>query len=129
MDARSTAAVALGGVAGATARWGLVELAGDPSGWPWAVFVANLVGCAVMGLLVGGCRPALHTVPLVGLTAGFCGALTTFAAFAVDLAMFLRDDRIPLFVGYLSASLVAGVAAFLLGQRVGTDLARQRVAR
>lgn len=105
---------------GASARWGLVELAGDTT-WPWAVLVANLAGCAVLGFVVGRFWGRLTaTSAYVGVTTGFCGALTTFSSFAVDLAVFLDDGRVGAFVTYLAVSLAAGVAVFVAGNRLGS---------
>lgn len=122
MDTRTAAAVAVGGVLGAAARWGLGEAFGDATGWPWGVFVANVVGCLALGVLVGGFRAQMGLSGFVGATAGFCGALTTFSGFAVDLAVFFRDDRWGLFAGYLLVSVTAGLAVFVLGRMAGLRL-------
>ena len=123
MEPRTASAVAVGGVAGALLRWALIK-GFTPSGdWPWAVFLANVVGSLLLGILVGRFRSRLRTCALVGATVGFCGALTTFSAFAVDLAWFVRGDRWGLFVGYLVASMATGVAAFVAGRVSGARLA------
>lgn len=119
-------AVALGGTAGAGSRWAIVEVFDgsltDPASWPWGVFVANVVGCLVLGLAVSGLRARRPSLVL-GVTVGFCGALTTFSAFAVDAALFLRADEHVRLAAYLSASFAAGVMAYLsggsLGRRIG----------
>ena len=46
------AAVAVGGAAGALARWGLSEAFPDPvDGFPWTIFGINVLGCLVLALL------------------------------------------------------------------------------
>ncbi|MFV2038865.1 MAG: CrcB family protein [Acidimicrobiales bacterium] len=119
MDSRTAAAVALGGVAGAGLRWGLLEAIDTGAGWPWATFLANILGSVALGLLVGRFRSLLHTGVLVGATTGFCGALTTFSAFAVELAAFMRSDRWTLLIAYLVLSVLAGGLSFLFGRGVG----------
>jgi CrcB protein len=57
--------------------------------------------------------------PLLGT--GFCGALTTFSTFQLELLRMLQDDRVPLALGYAAASLAAGFAAVALA----TNLVRR----
>ena len=122
VDRRSAVAVALGGTAGAGSRWVIVELLDgsltDPASWPWGVFVANVVGCLLLGAAVAGLRGRQPSLVL-GATVGFCGALTTFSAFAVDAALFLRADEYARLVGYLVASFAAGAVAYLGGGALG----------
>ena len=122
MELGAARAVGIGAIAGAVVRWGLGEWLDGGGTWPWAVFVANIVGCLLLGLLVGGFRKLLHTDALIGWAVGFCGALTTFSAFAVDLARFVRDDRWGWFVAYLGVSVVLGIAVFTVGRAAGREL-------
>ena len=122
MELGAARAVAVGAVAGAGLRWGLGEWVDGASTWPWAVFIANVAGCLLLGLLVGGFRSLLHTDALIGWAIGFCGSLTTFSAFALDLAHFLRDDRWGWFAAYLSVSVVLGLVAFVGGRAAGREL-------
>jgi hypothetical protein len=49
-DRRELAAIFAGGFIGAVARAGLVEaFPPDPGRWPWATFVANIAGAALLG--------------------------------------------------------------------------------
>ena len=82
--------------------------------------MANLVGCGLLGLLVGAARTrgvGRTTRLLVG--AGFCGGLTTFSTFAVEVAAALRDGDPSGAVGYTVLSVAGGLAAFLLGRSIG----------
>lgn len=115
-------AIALGGVAGAGVRWSVIEAFDDASAatgaWPWGVFIANLIGCALLGLAVSGLRGRPASA-MLGATVGFCGALTTFSAFAVDAALFLRADEHPRLIAYLVLSFAAGIGAYVGGRSVG----------
>jgi CrcB protein len=73
--------VALGGAAGAALRYVLGHLDDRPGGMPWGTLAANLAGSFVLGVVVG-LEPGEPARALVGL--GFCGALTTYSAFAVQ---------------------------------------------
>ena len=118
-DPRGAIAVALGATAGATVRWAVVEAFPQPSGWPWAIFVVNVVGSLLLGVVLGATHhrtdePTSDPIRLAVGT-GFCGALTTFATFAVDVASFLRDGGVQLGFGYLVVSLALGLAAVAFG--------------
>jgi CrcB protein len=93
--------VALGAAVGAPARFLVAE---------WlpglrATLAVNVVGSAVLGLLAGA---SSSTYSLVGV--GFCGALTTFSAFAVEVAQ-TRSWRYLL----TSTALCVGAAALTRG--------------
>lgn len=118
IDRRAALAIALGGVVGAAVRWLVVENVAEPTGWPWPIFVVNIAGSLLFGVLHGTDRPSPVHHLWLGATTGFCGALTTFSTFAVEIAVFLRDDRFSLATSYLAVSFVVGVAAFLAGQRL-----------
>ncbi len=121
MDRKVAIMVAFGGAVGALTRWALIEIADGPNAWPAETFVANLVGCALLGYVVTRFRPKLHTSLVIGVTTGFCGALTTFSTFALELAQFLDEGRLGLAIGYLGASLVLGGLAFRAGLLVATS--------
>ena len=107
--------VAVGGAAGAVARWALLAAATPPQ-FPWPTLLVNLVGCGLLGILMGRLtRPS--TLLLVGT--GLCGGLTTFSTFAVEVADLLRHDDGVLGLAYLAASLVGGLAAFRGGRSAG----------
>ena len=122
--------VAGGGAAGAGLRWAVLGALpdGDPGGGattatlasvgdglPWPVVLVNLVGCALLGALLG--RGVDSRVRLL-VGAGFCGGLTTFSTFAVDAAELMRDSRAEVAATYLALSVVLGLGAFLAGRRL-----------
>ena len=120
LDPRVAVAVALGGALGALARHGLaVEWPTDGRSWPWATFAANLIGTAVLGLLLATAAhlPARAALlrPLVG--AGFCGAFTTFSALQVELIRLGQHGHAGLAAAYLAASLGGGLALAATGWR------------
>ena len=45
--------IALGGAVGAASRYEITQVwSRSPTGFPWAVFTINLIGCALIGVLM-----------------------------------------------------------------------------
>lgn len=109
-------AVGVGGLAGAGARWGLVEVMPATDTWPWGVLIVNLAGCLLLGYLAAAAWSARAHLPVsLGLGTGFCGSLTTFSALTVDVAQMARDSDWGYAAGYLAVSVAGGVALALAG--------------
>ena len=118
MHGRATlAAVFAGGVIGTLVRVVLAETwAADTTGtWPWATFLANVVGACVLGVASARWPDG---PPRALLGAGLCGALTTFSTLQLELVLMLGDGHAALALGYACASLAAGLAAISAGRRV-----------
>ena len=109
-------AVAAGGALGAMARYLLaVRLYGELGiGFPWGVLGVNVLGCALLGLVLGLVeeRDAFSPDVRTFLTVGFLGAMTTFSTFIYEIWDYVREDD-PLRSGlYVVLSLAIGFAAF-----------------
>ncbi|RKQ72203.1 camphor resistance protein CrcB [Litorimonas taeanensis] len=112
--------VALGGAIGASGRHILsgLSLRLFGPGFPVGTLSANIIGSALMGLLVGwlafkgaGNGQSLRLFFGVGVLGGF----TTFSAFSLEsFSMLEKKAYGPLFA-YVSASLFVSLAALALG--------------
>jgi CrcB protein len=71
--------------------------------------IVNVVGSAVLGLVLGLARAPAWVVALVGT--GFCGTLTTFSTFGYDVVRLLEERVVARALAYLSATLVLGIGA------------------
>jgi CrcB protein len=116
-------AVAIGGVAGTLLRAAVAEaLPPSATGFPWAILLVNLVGCAIVGFVIVAAlervAPGRYFRPLVGT--GFCGGLTTFSTFVVEVDLLLRAGHVATATGYVAASL----AGCLVATRTAVMLAR-----
>src|SRR3954447_3561092 len=122
IDRRELGAIFLGGALGALLRAGLGEAlpVGGP-GWPWATFLVNVTGTALLGYWFTALPHTSYRRPL--LTTGFCGALTTFSTVQVELVEMIDAGRVPLACLYLVMSVAAGLlgvqAATAVGRRTG----------
>ncbi len=131
-----TAAVAVGGVIGAEARYGVgLVIAHAPDAFPWSTVVINVVGCFCLGLLMSflGQLSAPHRLirPFVGI--GILGGFTTFSTFSVDAERLVRDHRVPTAGLYVLITLVAAAlavaAATVVAQLAGNRLRHRRRRR
>jgi CrcB protein len=130
---QAVAAVAVGGVLGAEARYGLGLLWPAPgTAFPWTTLLINVVGCLVIGVFLVAVtegRPAHRLVrPFFGT--GVLGGFTTFSTYCVDTRRLLVGHQPALAVGYLTGTLLAALVAVYAGA-AGTRwwLARRGGAR
>lgn len=115
-DAKRAAAIAAGGVAGAALRWSVASevVAG---GFPWRILAVNVVGSLLLGVLLAGewsrpgARVAIHDAGAIG----FCGGLTTFSTFAVEVAELIRSGDELTAALYVASSVGGAIAAVILG--------------
>ncbi|MGR6966607.1 fluoride efflux transporter FluC [Geodermatophilus sp. URMC 61] len=109
--------VVAGALVGAPLRLLATRLAarggGDPARGTLAV---NVVGSALLGLLLGAAATPPAVVALVGT--GFCGTLTTFSTFGGDVVRMVEQRRLARGLTYVLATVVLGVGAAALGYSV-----------
>jgi fluoride exporter len=113
-DGRELAAVFVGGTIGTLARAAFETLAApDPGRWPWPTFVVNIVGAFLLGYFTTRLLERLpvssYRRPLLGT--GLCGGLTTFSTMQVEILKMLEHRHYGLAIGYIAASIVAGLVA------------------
>lgn len=111
------AAIAIGGVLGAEARYGIDQLLPAAHGtFPWATFVINVLGCLAMGalmvVLTEMATPHRLARPFLGV--GLLGGFTTFSSFAVDAERLIDAHRPGLALVYVAATLVVAALALWL---------------
>jgi len=102
--------VVAGALAGAPLRLLVIRLAArggrDPA---WGTLAVNVVGSALLGLVLGAATTPPGVVALVGT--GFCGTLTTFSTASADVLRMVEQRQLARGLGHLLASVVLGVGA------------------
>lgn len=115
-----TLLVGLGGFCGAALRFlasGAVHRLAPSGSFPYGTATVNLVGCFLIGWLIGLSEarqlfgPSMRSFALIGLLGGF----TTFSTFGYETFALLREQQILLVVVNVSLQLVVGVALVALG--------------
>jgi fluoride exporter len=117
------AVIAVGGAAGTLGRAALAyALPPSSNSFPWATFIANMVGSLALGLIVVAAlervAPSRYFRPL--LATGLCGGLTTFSTFVVETDLLVKNGHIGIAAVYVAVSVVTALAVV----RVGMLLAR-----
>ena len=111
------AAIAVGAVLGAWARYGLA-LWMNGRGWlPWGTFAANAVGGLMIGLAIAYLTANRDVTPLFRLffITGFLGALTTFSTFSAEVTTLLMDGNVTKGIGLAALHLIASLALTAIG--------------
>lgn len=89
----------------------------NQSVFPWATFLVNILGCLIIGILIGYFDRQLISNPHLKFLfiTGFCGGFTTFSTFSVEGYSLYSSDHIFLAFLYVILSVVLGLLAIWLG--------------
>lgn len=104
--------VALGAVVGAPLRYAVERLVNrdrPATTFPLGLFMVNVVGSALAGIVVAATEGSLRLVLLVG----FCGAFTTYSGFGWAATALWHENRRTFWATVLGVT-AACVAAFAL---------------
>lgn len=116
---RSLILVAMGGAVGSVFRHLTTVLVNRffHSLFPWATFTANVLGCLIIGILLGLFERQQITNPELKylLITGFCGGFTTFSAFTSENYQLLQSGHTLTAFLYMGISIVLSLFAIGLG--------------
>jgi CrcB protein len=116
------ALISLGGALGSLARWGTSSAwPGGDAHSPWATLQVNVLGAALIGLLMvlvrRGGTEGRYARPFLGV--GVLGGYTTFSTYALDVHDLLLGQHAALAGGYLVGTVVLGLLGAWFGIAVG----------
>ena len=115
--------VALGGAIGSAMRYlTAILLARHYTGSiPLATLVVNVLGCFLIGLLIGVCSETTYLRLL--FIPGFCGGVTTFSTFTAESYVMFREGAYGLAFLYIAGSVLIGLLALWVGLYVSRIIA------
>ena len=117
----SVLAVGLGGAVGAILRFLLGQVVPKlGSGFPLATFAVNVLGCFVIGAVVGlaGRQSGLDPRLVLFLQTGICGGFTTFSTFSLETLSLIENGKLAVALAYIALSIVLGILALLLAKHL-----------
>ena len=119
MRAMILAAVGAGGAIGSMARYLIAGWVQSPAwtGFPYAIFIVNVSGGFVMGVLTEAMALKFNVSPEVRafLTTGILGGYTTFSTFSLEAGMLIERQAYTQAVFYITGSALLSVAALFAG--------------
>ena len=127
--------VGVGGSVGTLTRvWIADALPTRSMALPWATLIVNVVGAFVLGVLLESLARSgpdrgwrMRARLLVGT--GFCGGLTTYSTFAIEVDLLANGGHWLLALAYGFGSVIAGMAAAAAGIAVATTTHDRVVGR
>lgn len=119
-------AVALGGIVGCCARYGVTQLLQLVYGraFPLATFIINVAGCFFMGFLFFITLERLSVNPMLrtAILTGGLGGFTTFSTFAMEALLLAEEGETRTAVIYVLGSVLLGLIAAFTGAWLARSL-------
>lgn len=110
-------AVFIGGGVGSMARWLVsLKLNSASAHLPVGTLIVNLVGAFIIGLTLALFSRMTHIDPVWKLliTTGFCGGLTTFSTFSVEVVYLIQEGKLAWAAGTILLNVAGSLAMTML---------------
>ena len=117
----TTLYVAVGGMLGVLARFGIGRLTLHHEALLWSTVAINVVGSFLLGLLVAG--HWFDRDVREGLGVGFLGGFTTFSTFSVQAVLEVDAGEPARALAYVVTSVAGGLLAAVAGYALGRAIA------
>lgn len=109
--------VGLGGALGSMLRYAtsLVTSKYYTNTFPVATLITNILGCFLIGMLIGYFSKNSNQSLQLLLVTGFCGGYTTFSTFSAENIALWQSQNYPSLIIYTLGSVIIGCFAVWLG--------------
>ena len=117
--------VAIGGALGAVLRYSSGQLLSETlNSMGITTFLVNTMGSLGLGLFFGyvESRTNIPKTITAGMAVGLFGGFTTFSTYMLDIVLQAEAEKIAWAIILVSATIVIGLLAILLGLSVGRQL-------
>jgi len=110
--------VAAGAIVGALARFLVTNVSSEIShhhGFPYGTLIVNVVGNFIVGYVLTWTSDHTHDHWRLLAATGFCGAFTTFSAFAYESLAYWHQGRYAIFLANIGLNNALCILAVGLG--------------
>lgn len=110
--------IGTGGFAGSVLRYLMTKYLSVllPTSFPIGTFVVNLLGCFLIGVVMGlSFESLISTRMRLMLATGFCGGFTTFSTYSLEIFELGQKGDANIGILYLFASIIFGLLCIWIG--------------
>ena len=113
--------IGAGGSLGALCRFGIAKAATTYSStsFPLGTLIANILGCFLIGILIGSGQDQRSQQLRAFFGVGFLGALTTFSTFGAETVSQATDGHTGIAITNVILNLSLGIGAVIVGVILG----------
>lgn len=87
-----------------------------PTSFPIGTFAVNLLGCFLIGVVMGlSFESLISTRMRLMLATGFCGGFTTFSTYSLEIIELGQKGEADIGILYLFASIILGLLCIWIG--------------
>ena len=113
-------AVFLGGGLGSLVRYSIARfLHPREFSFAWATFLANLVSCILLGILLSVLTKSSSPTRLFWMV-GFCGGFSTFSTFTAETYQFIQEGEWIMVLSNIFGSILICLAGLMIGIKLAS---------